>query len=444
MEAQATPSVAQETPLLHMSGEYNKWKTSVISDFISNFNNLNSVSKPKCKGIYRNLNYWLDDNRDEFVLNKAKLFGITSPEETWLTEIEKPLVEKIESLDYLSLFKRAPYKYPKNLRDVLGEVEEFLDERDIYVHELNIDCKSDEYLLFKDWIGRKKDYLTSLDDWHLVEKNKNDIPPALKSRFDVDNVFKSESYCRAGTAKGNSSKNLNYMKTYQPPNVNKDVTAVFHKDFWANFPQSLIYSNPMITVGIIVMQCLLLFFLFKKNFYSDSSSKKRRKPIRELSPDGEELYNPDGTINPAVLGRGNKSKNEYYAFYPVKPNKAKDTKEKKEKNVDDDGASSSGSEAKGLNKEEVENLKKQNLPDDIDVENLSKKNTYVFPNEHNDGLTIIDIYVPLHNNGEEVMELTKKEVLDVCRELFKNRKSEKKVADDDKELVKNGKKYVVL
>ncbi|KMZ80989.1 hypothetical protein PVIIG_04507 [Plasmodium vivax India VII] len=448
MEAQAIVSVAQVSPLPQMSAEYNKWKTQVISDFISNFNDLNSVSKPRCKGIYRNLNYWLDDNRDEFVLNKAKLFGITSPEDTWLTDIEKPLVAKIESLDYLSLFKRAPYKYPKNLRDVLGEVEEFLDERDIYLHELNIDCKSNEYLLFKDWISRKKDFLTNHSDWHLVVKHKKDIPPALKSRFDVDNVFKSESYCRASVPNRHLPNNFNFLNTYQPPpNVNKDFSAAVTRDFWVNFPQSLVYLNPMITVSIIAFQCLLLFFLFQKNFYPEYSSKKKKKARRELSPDGEEFYNPDGTINPAVLSRGNKSKNEYYAFYPVKPNKTKEGQEKKEKTVDDSddaSSSSSGSEGKGLKKEELEKLKKENLPDEIDVENLTKKNTYVFPNEHNDGLTIIDIYVPLHNNGEEVVELSKEEVLDVCRQLFKNRKAKKPETDEEKELVQNGKKYVVL
>ncbi|EUD67550.1 hypothetical protein C922_02256 [Plasmodium inui San Antonio 1] len=443
MEAHVIESLTEMSPLAQMSEEYNKWRTSIISDFISNFNDLNSVSNPRCQGIYRSLNHWLDDNRDEFILNKAKLFGITSPEDAWLTSIENPLVEKIESLDYLSLFKRAPYKYPKNLRDVLGEVEEFLDERDIYIQELDMDCTSDEYLLFKDWINRKKDYLTNHVDWHLVEKNEKDIPPALKSRFDLNNVFKPESYCRAGTSHRNLPNNGNLVKTYEPPILNKDVTAIVPKSFWANLPESLIHLNPIITVGIIVMQFFLFYFLLQKNF-SDDFDVDGRYPRRELSPDGEELYNPDGTINPAVLGRGNKSKNEYYAFYPVKPNKGKDTNEKKEKNVHDNGARSSRHKAKGLSKKELAKLKKENLPDEIDVENLTKKHTYVFPNEHNDGLTIIDIYVPLHNNGEEVMELTKEEVLDVCRELFRNRKVQKTMSDEDKELVKNGKKYVVL
>ncbi|GAW80445.1 STP1 protein [Plasmodium gonderi] len=438
MEDQITLDEPQISEIVTIPADFNKWKTQIISDFISNFNDLNSASKPRCKGIYRNLNYWLDDNRDDFVLNKAALFGINSPEDIWLKEIEEPLVKKIESLDYLSLFKRAPYKFPKNLRDVLGEVEEFLDERDIYVQELNIDCKSNDYLMFKEWINEKKDYLTSHADWHLVEKSKEDIPSSLKSRFDVDNVFNSEYYCSETYMRNNGLMNSAALKGAQPVTfVNKDLSAILTKDFWANFPQSLIHSNKLITLGFIVFQIFLLVFVFKKIFPSDSSSGKKKGFFDDDDDDEEEYINLDSSIDPALLKKGNRSKNEYYAFYPVKPKKAKDSGSSDDQK---EGESTSSSD----NEDGVDKTKSENIPDQIDLDNLKKKNTYVFPNENNDGLIIIDVFVPLHNTGD-VVELTKEEVLDVCKELFKNKiKNKVELTDDDKELVKNGKKYVVL
>ncbi|SBS98666.1 STP1 protein [Plasmodium malariae] len=112
-------------------------------------------------------NYWIDDNRDEFISSKDKVFGITSTSETWYKDVYKPLIIKIHYFCDHYIFKRVPDRFLKHVRDIIGKIEDFLHVRDNYVDEMDIDCESNDYYIFQGWLYQKEHTLANNKDWHL-------------------------------------------------------------------------------------------------------------------------------------------------------------------------------------------------------------------------------------------------------------------------------------
>ncbi|SBT33848.1 STP1 protein [Plasmodium ovale wallikeri] len=392
MENQPIANTDQTADLL-ANAEYMKWKDELIKDFLNKFNDLSSMSnEEKCNDFFRNLNYWIDDNRDDFIMNKSKEFGIKFAAKTWNVDIEKLLLSMIYFSDDLSLFTRIPYKFPKSLRSVMGELEDFIEERDKLTNKLNLDCKSDEYLTFKEWLNNKKIALTKHEDWKILEANKEIIRSEFFPGLKFDNMFKPESYCK----------------------------GFLNKLSWDNLYDQFNESSALVKTGFVFFQFALMFLLIYKNFFTESSSsKKKLNKNRKKKP----------------------LKTEYFAFYPVKPKKAEDVNNKNGENAD--SASSGDNTTQNINNGEKTDDNKENSTADGIAENILKKNTFVIDNDEGDGIIIIDVFVPAEGYDEQSLELKKEEVIEVCRELFKNRKG-KKVPIENKEMVKNGKKYMVM
>ncbi|SBS98669.1 STP1 protein [Plasmodium malariae] len=71
------------------------------------------------------------------------------------------------------------------------------------------------------------------------------------------------------------------------------------------------------------------------------------------------------------------------------------------------------------------------------------KKFYILNKGDDKEMTIVDINVPQHNGSEESIEFQKKDIYGVCKELFKKNKRNDNSSKIG-EMVKNGKRYIVL
>ncbi|CAI7719834.1 STP1 protein [Plasmodium vivax] len=208
-----------------------------LVEFCTNYNIEQNtvVTHVKC----RNLNYFIDNLRDEFVelvdsLTKPKKSGKT----LWEEEVEKKILNKLQEETENSC-ARNPTHYNKEIRILRKEMEDYCDERDELIGELNSRGISEKEKCdkFRRWT---LEYLVNF--WNDYFWRKYITYKAMIEPFDInymcrvitlfDNVFDCEDdgdirfHLPARIRDKYPKTKRNFYKKKLAPTINKDKIAL--------------------------------------------------------------------------------------------------------------------------------------------------------------------------------------------------------------------------
>ncbi|SCQ12654.1 surface-associated interspersed protein 13.1, putative [Plasmodium sp.] len=146
----------------------------------------------------RNMNYWIEDMKDEFNEKILPLYRYKEDEQVWDKYIEKVYLINLNEI-IGNVCKRTPIPYIKPVRDIRKEIEEYCYERDEVLEELEsltlTNKEKCEY--YNNWMNEKHALFRKKPNWHKYVNN-----PRYKSVFkiscncDKETLFQNKLNCQ--------------------------------------------------------------------------------------------------------------------------------------------------------------------------------------------------------------------------------------------------------
>ncbi|SCQ12595.1 surface-associated interspersed protein 1.1, putative [Plasmodium sp.] len=136
----------------------------------------------------------MDDQEDDFVSKKFVVNEhITS--KVWKNEFEKEIIDILKKQTTTCL--RSHKKYPKNIRDIMGELEDYIDDINDYMETLkDKECISKEYVKYITWLDERKQYFTSHKDWKLLTSGKYRWYIINYLKRSIHDIFQNKIKCK--------------------------------------------------------------------------------------------------------------------------------------------------------------------------------------------------------------------------------------------------------
>ncbi|SOV81656.1 surface-associated interspersed protein 13.1, putative [Plasmodium reichenowi] len=146
----------------------------------------------------RNMNYWIEDMRDEFDKKILPLYKYKEDEQVWEKYIEKEYLINLNNI-IGDVCQRTPIPYIKAVRDIRKEIEAYCYERDEVLEELEkyTLTKKEKCDFYNKWMNQKKALFRKKPAWHIYASN-----PRYKSAFkiscncDTETMFQNKLNCQ--------------------------------------------------------------------------------------------------------------------------------------------------------------------------------------------------------------------------------------------------------
>lgn len=146
----------------------------------------------------RNMNYWIEDIKDEFNEKILPLYRYKEDEQVWDKYIEKEYLINLNNL-IGNVCKRTPIPYIKPVRDIRKEIEVYCYERDEVLEELEKFTLTNKEKCehYNNWMNEKKALFRKKPAWHKYANN-----PRYKSVFkissncDKETMFQNKLNCQ--------------------------------------------------------------------------------------------------------------------------------------------------------------------------------------------------------------------------------------------------------
>ncbi|ETW64090.1 hypothetical protein PFMC_00114 [Plasmodium falciparum CAMP/Malaysia] len=180
--------------IVKRSGPFEIWRKKFIEEVSKKISNsLNIENIKECKKNCRKINYWMDDKEEEFVSKKFFVYEyITS--NVWKNEFEKAIINTLKNKTKTCL--RSRKKYPKEIRNIMGELEDYIDAINDYKKQFkNLYCWSERYIDYKKWLNEMKEYFIKHKEWKLLNNNKYRMYIIKYLKRSLGDMFPSKIEC---------------------------------------------------------------------------------------------------------------------------------------------------------------------------------------------------------------------------------------------------------
>ncbi|EUR82562.1 hypothetical protein PFBG_00125 [Plasmodium falciparum 7G8] len=180
--------------IVKRSGPFEIWRKKFIEEVSKKISNsLNIEDVKECKKNCRKINYWMDDKEEEFVSKKFFVDEyITS--NVWKNEFEKAIINTLKNKTKTCL--RSRKKYPKEIRNIMGELEDYIDAINDYKKQFkNLYCWSERYIDYKKWLNEMKEYFIKHKEWKLLNNNKYRMYIIKYLKRSLGDMFPSKIEC---------------------------------------------------------------------------------------------------------------------------------------------------------------------------------------------------------------------------------------------------------
>ncbi|SOV10278.1 surface-associated interspersed protein 1.1 (SURFIN 1.1) [Plasmodium sp. gorilla clade G2] len=186
--------VELENKIVKRNGPIEEWKKKFLDEVSKKIgNSLKKEDAKECKKNCRNFNYWMDDKEEDFVSKKFIVNEyITSS--VWQNEFEKAIISTLKK--EAESCTRNRKKYPKKIRNIMGELEDYIDDINDYKVKLkNKKCTSDEYKKYTTWLKDKENYFTGHKEWNLLQSGRYGWYIVKNLKRSLDDMFKNKIAC---------------------------------------------------------------------------------------------------------------------------------------------------------------------------------------------------------------------------------------------------------
>lgn len=180
--------------IVKRSGPFEIWRKKFMEEVSKKISNsLNIEDVKECKKNCRKINYWMDDKEEEFVSKKFFVYEyITS--NVWKNEFEKAIINTLKNKTKTCL--RSRKKYPKEIRNIMGELEDYIDAINDYKKKFkNLYCWSEQYIDYKTWLNEMKEYFIKHKEWKLLNNNKYRMYIIKYLKRSLGDMFPSKIEC---------------------------------------------------------------------------------------------------------------------------------------------------------------------------------------------------------------------------------------------------------
>ncbi|CRG85258.1 surface-associated interspersed protein (SURFIN) [Plasmodium relictum] len=193
------------------SNPYRDWKDKFTREVDQRLNQLKRETiLKKQKRLCRDFNDWVDDTKEDFFTTLGKKLNIQRDSKTKWEENEKSIIGKMSSIYSC---KRNPSKYNKTIRNKRRRVEDFCEERDERIGELNKNFTNQKCMDLNKWINSKKDDFTKNNRWSIDDSKKNNKDFEISKNCTLYNMkmFSSNIDCyKSGSYSDKTSENNNF------------------------------------------------------------------------------------------------------------------------------------------------------------------------------------------------------------------------------------------
>ncbi|SOV20566.1 surface-associated interspersed protein 1.1 (SURFIN 1.1) [Plasmodium sp. DRC-Itaito] len=183
-----------ERNIVKRYGPIEIWRKKFIEEVSEKIDNsLKKENVKECKINCRNFNYWMDDKEEDFVSKKFFLNEfITSS--VWKNEFEKVIINILKK--EAKSCSRNRKKYPKEIRNIMGELEDYIDDINDYKEKLKSGyCWSEKYTDYIIWLNQMKAHFMKHKDWNLLKNNKYKRYIVKYLKRSLDDMFQNKIEC---------------------------------------------------------------------------------------------------------------------------------------------------------------------------------------------------------------------------------------------------------
>ncbi|SPJ08212.1 surface-associated interspersed protein 1.1, putative [Plasmodium sp. DRC-Itaito] len=278
--------IGLEKKIVKTSGPFEIWRKMFIEELSKKIDDSLKIQDVKeCKKNCRKLNYWMDDKEEDFVLKHFFVDEhITSI--VWKNEFEKIFINSLKNETQTCL--RSRKKYPKEIRNIMGELEDYIDCFNDYKKQFKkLYCWSEQYIDYKSWLNKMRKHFIKHEDWNLLKSKKyrmyivkylkhsledmfptkidciNDIPDINEEVLNLNSI--SNTDVNFDSSYGEEVTNENAQASYMPYGhdskdhpvqiVSKPLEWLLHKDFsrtgGTSLPEQLPLTNYKVTPASI-------------------------------------------------------------------------------------------------------------------------------------------------------------------------------------------------